>query len=156
MIQRHQAFLAAVSAALALAILPPAAQAQEPEPEIEPETTPTKPTKGAKAKPDEEGEARASWQDVVVVKRKPFLKNSRIELIPTLGVTLNDNMIRHFQFAAQANYWLTDALAVGLEGQFFQRDLLDPYVLVATQYRRLPTLNQYNFGAALNFHYVPI
>jgi outer membrane beta-barrel protein len=92
----------------------------------------------------------------VVVKRKPFLKNSRIELIPTLGVTLNDNMIRHFQFAAQANYWLTDALAVGLEGQFFQRDLLDPYVLVATQYRRLPTLNQYNFGAALNFHYVPI
>ncbi len=123
----------------------------EPEIEIEPETTPTpvKPVKGPAG-------AKASWSDVVVVKHKPFLKNSRLELIPTFGVTLNDNMIQHFQFAGQLNYWLTDALAVGFEGSFFQRRLLEPYELIATQYRRLPTLNQYNFGAALNFHYVPI
>ena len=126
----------------------------EPEIEVEPETPP--PTvKGTKTATGP-GEARGSWSDVLVVKRKPFLKNSRIELIPTMGVTLNDNMIRHYQFAGQLNYWLTDALAVGLEGQYFQRDLLEPYTLIATQYRRLPTLNAYNFGAALNFHYVPI
>ncbi len=129
-----------------------------PEPEIEIDATPAATSAAAKGKLKgaEEGAARVSWQDVVVVKRKPFLKNGRIELIPTVGITLNDNMIRHYQFAGQLNYWLTDALAVGVEGEYFQRDLLEPYTLIATQYRRLPTLNQYNFGAALNFHYVPI
>jgi outer membrane beta-barrel protein len=124
----------------------------EPEIEVEPEATPApaKPTKGGAVG------AKGSWSDVLVVKHKPFLKNSRLELIPTIGITLNDNMIRHYQFAGQLNYWLTDALAVGAEGSFFRRDLLEPYELIATQYRRLPTLNQYNFGAALNFHYVPI
>jgi outer membrane beta-barrel protein len=124
----------------------------EPEIEVEPEATApkaVKPTKGELA-------GKASWSDVLVVKHKPFLKTSRLELIPTIGITLNDNMIRHFQFAGQLNYWLTDALAIGVEGSFFRRDLLEPYELIATQYRRLPTLNQYNFGGAFNFHYVPI
>jgi outer membrane beta-barrel protein len=179
MIQRQRAVIAVFSALCTLCLMPALSGAQqeepeieitpdappeetgdpgeqpipEPEIEIEPEVAPT--AKGAAAK-KETGEARVSWQDVVVVKRKPFLKNGRIELIPTLGITLNDNMIRHFEFAGQLNYWLTDALAVGFEGQYFERDLLEPYTLIATQYRRLPTLNQYNFGAALNFHYVPI
>jgi outer membrane beta-barrel protein len=102
------------------------------------------------------GEEQASWQDVVVVIRKPFLKQNRAEIVPSWGVTLNDNMIRHYQFDAQLNYYLTDVLAVGVEAQYFVKDLLEPYELVARQYRRLPTLNQYNFGAALNFHYAPI
>lgn len=32
----------------------------------------------------------------------------------------------------------------------------EPYDLVARQARRLPTLNQYNWQTALNFHYVPV
>jgi outer membrane beta-barrel protein len=101
-------------------------------------------------------ESRVSWEDIVVVVRKPFLKVRRLELLPTWGLTMNDNIIRHVQFAGAINYFLTDVLAVGVEGQYYIKDLREPYDLVARQARRLPTVNQYNHGAALNFHYVPI
>jgi outer membrane beta-barrel protein len=102
------------------------------------------------------GDERVSWQDIVVVVRKPFLKGGRVELLPTWGTTMNDNLVRHFQFNAAINYFLTDVLAVGVEGQYYVEDLREPFDLVARQARRLPTVNKYNFGAALNFHYVPI
>jgi outer membrane beta-barrel protein len=102
------------------------------------------------------GENRVSWQDIVTVVRKPFLKVRRIQLLPMWGVTMNDNIIRHLQLTLALNYFLTDVLAVGLEGQYYVKDLREPYDLVSRQARRLPTVNQYNYGAALNFHYVPI
>jgi outer membrane beta-barrel protein len=107
--------------------------------------------------PGEAGEKKASWEDVVVVMRKPFLKSGRFELEPVWGVTLNDNMIRHHQLGGQVKYWLTDVLAVGVEGQKYEHfDFLEPYDLVQTTYKRLPTLNEYVWGAALNFHYAPV
>src|SRR5262249_14691177 len=55
-----------------------------------------------------------SWQDIVVVPRKAFLKGGRVELQPFTGVTINDNLIRHYVFGADINYFLTDALWVGV------------------------------------------
>ena len=101
-------------------------------------------------------ERRVSWQDIVVVVRKPFLKVNRLEILPTWGVTMNDNIIRHLQFTGQLNYYLTDVLAVGLEGAYYIKDLREPFDLVRRQAQRLPTLNKYNYGASLNFHYVPV
>jgi hypothetical protein len=142
----------------------PPAPAPEPEIEIVPEgeppidltvsppEEPEPPAAAAAAAP-----SHVSWQDVVVVMRKPFLKQGRLELQPSWNVTLNDNMIRHHAVNGQLIYWLTDVLAVGVEGQYFTRfGFLGPHELVATAYRRLPTLNEYDFGAALNFHYAPI
>ncbi len=97
-----------------------------------------------------------SWQDIIVVVRKPFLKLNRIELQPTMGITMNDNLVQHYQFAGALNYYLTDVLAVGIEGQYYVKKFREPFDLVARQARRLPTVNKYNFGAALNFHYVPV
>lgn len=152
---------------------PPPADDQPAEGEVEGETTleaepeptggaegeidlGTDPTLSASAKATESSESKVSWQDIQVVVRKPFLKQHRIELLPTWGITMNDNIIRHFQFAGAINYFLTDVLAVGVEGQYYIKDLREPYDLVARQARRLPTVNKYNWGAALNFHYVPI
>jgi outer membrane beta-barrel protein len=145
----------------------PAAQGQpegeQPEPEPEPEgTEPTEIKLGADStataatRQGELGENRVSWQDIVVVVRKPFLKQHRLEILPMWGITMNDNIIRHFQFSGTLNYFLTDVLAVGVEGQYYVKDLREPYDLVARQARRLPSVNKYNYGAALNFHYVPI
>lgn len=106
--------------------------------------------------PTKLSENRVSWQDIVVVIRKPFLKVRRTELLPTWGVTMNDNIIRHVQFAGQFNYYLTDVLAVGVEGAYYVKDLREPFDLVARQARRLPTVNKYVWGASLNFHYVPV
>lgn len=102
------------------------------------------------------GESRVSWQDIVVVVRKPFLKVNRLELLPQWSVTMNDNIIQHIAFGGQVNYYLTDVLAVGLEGQYYIKNLREPFDLVARQARRLPTVNKYNWSAALDFHYVPV
>lgn len=99
---------------------------------------------------------QVSWKDIVVVMRKPFLKLGRTDLMPFVATTMNDNMIRHTGAGAQINYYLTDVLAVGVEGQYFAKNFREPFDLVGRQARRLPTVNKYNFAAALNFHYVPV
>ena len=97
-----------------------------------------------------------SWQDIVVVVRKPFLKSRRTELLPFVGTTMNDNMIRHYTVGGELAYYLTDVLAVGVEGLYYAHTFREPFDLVARQARRLPTINKYNWSAALNFHYVPV
>ena len=97
-----------------------------------------------------------SWKDILVVVRKPFLKSRRTELLPLLGTTMNDNMVRHYSLGGELSYYLTDVLAIGVEGQYYIRSFREPFDLVARQARRLPTVNQYNWSAALDFHYVPV
>jgi outer membrane beta-barrel protein len=97
-----------------------------------------------------------SWQDIVVVIRKPFLKLRRVELLPFVGTTMNDNMVRHYTVGGELAYYLTDVLAVGVEGMYYAHTFREPFDLVARQARRLPTVNQYNWSAALDFHYVPV
>ena len=97
-----------------------------------------------------------SWKDILVVVRKPFLKARRTELYPFIGTTMNDNMVRHYTLGGELAYYLTDVLAVGVEGLYYVDSFREPFDLVARQARRLPTVNQYNWSAALNFHYVPV
>lgn len=97
-----------------------------------------------------------SWKDIVVVVRKPFLKARRTELNPMFGTTMNDNMVRHYSVGGELAYFLTDVLAIGVEGQYYLDSFREPFDLVARQARRLPTVNKYNWSGALNFHYVPV
>ena len=97
-----------------------------------------------------------SWKDIVVVPRKPFLKGGRLELSPFTGISVNDNLIRHYVFGVDLNYFLTDVLWIGLQGQYFIKQLTDQEELIGLQYNRTPTLNQYLYGGSLNFGYVPV
>jgi outer membrane beta-barrel protein len=97
-----------------------------------------------------------SWKDIVVVVRKPFLKVRRTELNPFTSVTMNDNMIRHYTIGGEFAYYLTDVLAVGVEAQYYAHAFNEPFDLVARQARRLPTVNEYKWSTALDFHYVPV
>jgi outer membrane beta-barrel protein len=129
-------------------------EGEEPEPDLASDLSTTEPVQA-----DQQlqlTENRVSWQDIVVVVRKPFLKVKRVELMPLFGTTMNDNIIQHAQGGLLLNYWLTDALAVGVEGAAYVKNLREPFDLVARQARRLPTVNKYNFSGALNFHYVPV
>lgn len=107
-------------------------------------------------KPAEITRTPISWKDILVVIRKPFLKVRRYELLPFVGTTMNDNMLRHYTIGGQLNYYLTDVLALGLEGQLYTSQRREPFDLIGRQARRLPTVNEYNWSAALNFHYVPV
>jgi outer membrane beta-barrel protein len=97
-----------------------------------------------------------SWKDILVVVRKPFLKARRSEIYPFVGTTMNDNMLRHYTLGAELSYYLTDVLAIGVEALYYVDSFREPFDLVARQARRLPTVNQYNWSGALNFHYVPV
>jgi len=107
-------------------------------------------------KADEVKRTPLAWKDILVVVRKPFLKSGRTELFPIVGTTLNDNMVRHYTVGGQLSYYLTDVLAIGVEGHYYQPSFREPFDLVARQARRLPTVNTYTWSAALNFHYVPV
>jgi outer membrane beta-barrel protein len=96
-----------------------------------------------------------TWQDIVVVPRKSFLKGGRLELQPLAGVTVNDNLIRHWVFGADLNYFLTDAIWVGLQGQYFVKQLETQAELVGLQFNRTSTMNKYLYGGAFNMGYVP-
>jgi outer membrane beta-barrel protein len=143
---------------------PPGSEPKPAEP-VEPAATP-EPAGGAgtdlpgavtqSAAPGTPGEAaRRTWQDVVVVPRKAFLKSGRLELFPMTGVTLNDVLIRHYSFGGSLNYYLSDVFSVGLEGQYYVKERTDRESVIGLQYNRVATLNRYLYSAALNFGYVP-
>jgi outer membrane beta-barrel protein len=129
------------------------------------ETTPTESLEDeSKAtKVDETGEAAkpaklstSSWQDIVVVPRKPFLKGGRLELAPFTGMSINDNLIRHYAFGADINFFLSDVFWIGVQGEYFIKSFTEREDLIGLQYNRIPTLNRYLYGAAFNLGYVPI
>jgi len=126
------------------------------EPSLEQDTAAASTEAEGPVKATQVTEAKLSWQDIVVVIRKPFLKVRRTELYPFVSTTVNDNIIRHYSVGGQFNYFLTDVLAVGVEGQYYQSEFREPFDLVARQARRLPTVNKYNWSGALDFHYVPV
>lgn len=97
-----------------------------------------------------------SWQDIVVVPRKRFLKGGRFELAPFTGISVNDILIRHYVFGVDLNFFLTNVLWVGLQGNYYIKSLTEQQSLLGLQYNRIPTLNRYLYGGALNFGYVPV
>ena len=97
-----------------------------------------------------------SWADIVVVPRKAFLKGGRFEFQPFTGISVNDSLIRHYVLGLDLNYFLTDVFWIGLQGQYFIHQLTNQEELVGSEYNRAPTLNEYLYGGALNFGYVPI
>jgi outer membrane beta-barrel protein len=97
-----------------------------------------------------------SWQDIVVVPRKAFLKGGRFEFAPFTGVSVNDNIIHHYEFGLDINYFLTDVFWIGLQGQYYIKSLAEREELTGLQFNRIETLNKYLYGGSLNFGYVPI
>lgn len=117
-------------------------------------TTPESPSPALSTTPaTPEGQG---WKNIVVVPRKPFLKNHRIELNPFWGISLNDTLIQHYSIGGEVNYFLTDILSVGLAGMYYFNNILDEEFWVRYHFNRIPSLNNYIYSAWLNFAYVPI
>jgi outer membrane beta-barrel protein len=105
--------------------------------------------------PKDAASRQKAWEDIVVVPRKAFLKKHRLELAPFAGITLNDPLIRHYSFGGDLNFYITDILSIGLEGQYFIKELSERTSLTGLQYYRIPSLNKLKYHAALAFGYVP-
>jgi outer membrane beta-barrel protein len=134
----------------------PASPAATPAPGADAPTTAPEGSVSQTAPSDKPGEAaKRTWQDVVVVPRKAFLKSGRLELFPQTGVSLNDVLIRHYSFGGELNYYLSDVFSVGLEGQYYVKERTDRESVVGLQYNRVATLNRYLYSGAVQFGYVP-
>jgi outer membrane beta-barrel protein len=99
--------------------------------------------------------AQKSWEDIVVVPRRAFLKGRRVELAPFSAISINDTLIRHYSFGGDITYYLTDVFSVGVEGQYFIKERSERESLVGLQFNRAPTLNKFKYSTSLVFGYVP-
>jgi outer membrane beta-barrel protein len=121
----------------------------------EPGETPAPGGKKAGAGVETAGAPRKSWEDIVVVPRKAFLKKYRLEIAPFAGITLNDPLIRHYSFGGDLNFYVTDVLSIGGQAQYFLKELSERESLVGVQYYLVPTLNKLKWHWAAQFAYVP-
>lgn len=115
---------------------------------------------GAKTPTDSvklKGEKR--WEDIAVLPRRYTLKAKRVEIAPTYFFTLNNPLIRQHAVGGQINVFLSEALWLGVEGQYYfpqqTNDALGTYFLTGAQDKVLPAVNKQIWSAMLDFGYVP-
>ena len=99
--------------------------------------------------------AQKSWEDIVVVPRRAFIKAKRVELAPFSAISINDTLIRHYSFGGDLSFYLTDVFSVGVEGQYFIKERSERESLIGEQFHRAPTLNKFKYSTSLVFGYVP-
>lgn len=100
-------------------------------------------------------ESRRTWEDIVVIPRKPFIKKGRVELVPFFGATVNDSIIQHMAVGLDVNYHITDVLSLGLTGMYYGHSVSDQAFWARYHYSREFKINKYQYTVALNFYYVP-
>ena len=96
--------------------------------------------------------------DVYAVQQIYALRRGRIELMPYWSFSLNDQFVSHLGPGLGVNYYLTNVLALGLNGTFHQPFNGDSdFNFQNRRATRIAVpLNEYQAGGTINFTYVPI
>lgn len=115
----------------------------------------SEPRSSGRDEPTARDEAR---EEIYAVQQVYALRINRVELTPSVSFTLNDQYVSHTGLGLGLNYWWTNVLALGLN--FIWYEGLESESDLTYQVRRSTRLsvpiNQYQFGAHLNFTYVPV
>lgn len=109
----------------------------------------------AAERPQRTTEAR---EEIFAVQQIYALRINRVELMPSAAFSLNDPFVSHAAASLGLNYWWTNVLAIGVnflwyEGLETESDL---NFFVRRSTRLAVPISQYQFGAHLNFTYVPL
>lgn len=96
--------------------------------------------------------------DVYAVQQIYALRRGRFEINPYWSLSLNDQFVTHDGPGLAVNYYLTNVLAVGVNGTYYQPFNGDAdFNFENRRSTRLAVpLNEYLAGYAVNFTYVPI
>jgi outer membrane beta-barrel protein len=101
---------------------------------------------------------KAVRAEVYAVQQQYVIKAQRLEIMPYYAVTLNDQFVSHNAPGLALNYYITQVLAVGVNGNWYQG--LNQDSGFNFQNREAANvavpLNDYQFSADLNFTYVPM
>jgi outer membrane beta-barrel protein len=102
--------------------------------------------------------ARDIKEQVYAVEQVFALRVRRFELQPYWSITLNDQFVSHPGPGVGLNYWITQVLAIGVNGTYYQPFNSDSAFNFETRRaaRVAVPLTEYQWGAAFNFTYVPI
>jgi outer membrane beta-barrel protein len=97
-------------------------------------------------------------EEIYAVQQIYAIRKKRIELMPSVGFSLNDPFVTHTNIGVGLNYWITNVLAIGANINWYQgleseKDL-NFHVRRSTRLGTRPT--EYRFGASLNMTYVPV
>lgn len=97
-------------------------------------------------------------KEVYAVQQVFFLRRGRFELNPYWSFSLNDQFVSHPGPGLAVNYYLTNVLAIGLNGTFYQPFNGDSdFNFQNRRATRLAVpLNEYQAGGTVNFTYVPM
>ena len=96
--------------------------------------------------------------EVYAVQQIYALRYHRLELAPYWGLSLNDQFVSHPGPGLDINFYITNVLAIGLNGNFYGglNGDSDFNFEVRRSARVATPLNEYREGANFNFTYVPI
>lgn len=104
-------------------------------------------------------------KEITVIQPQAFLnvyidsntgkKKRRIELMPQVGLTINDPYVRHWAAGAEINLWLTNRMAIGVNGTAFFGARTSQYDRIRFQEGLLLTASKTLWQASLDFQYEP-
>ena len=107
---------------------------------------------------DMEKEAARKFNEPLYAVQQIFaLRVRRFELNPYWGISLNDQFVSHPGPGLAFNYYITNVLAVGVNGTYYAPFNVDQdfNAEVRRAARVAVPLTEYQWAAALNFQYVP-
>jgi outer membrane beta-barrel protein len=110
---------------------------------------------GKQEKNSEEKQIKAEIGLINVVQRQRMLKKKRFEIQPQVGISINDPYVRHYAFALDLNYWITNRMAIGLTGTGYVGARTPRYKNIRFQEGLLLTANQLLWSASVNYTYNP-
>jgi outer membrane beta-barrel protein len=95
---------------------------------------------------------------VYAVQQIYALRRKRVEVSPYWSASMNDQFVSHPGPGLALNYYVTNVLAVGLNFNYYQPFNSDAEFnkLVRQSTRLAIPINEYQYGANLNFSYVPL
>jgi len=97
-------------------------------------------------------------EEIYAVQRMSVVRSGRLELAPSVAVTLNDPYVTHPALSLGLNYWVTNVLAIGANFLWYQgvESESDLNFSVRRSARLAVPITEYQLAGHLNFTYVPI
>ena len=119
---------------------------------------PNAPACGKSTDPAKSPALRVLKPDVYAVQQIYALRKNRLELNPYWGFSLNDQFVSHPGPGLAVNYYITNVLAVGVNGNYYGSFNSDSeFNFQNRRATRLAVpLTEYLAGGNLNFTYVPV
>ncbi len=99
--------------------------------------------------------ARPLKEQIFAVQQAYALRVRRLELQLGWSVSMNDQFVSHPAPVLALNYYITNVLAIGINGEYYLNNDKEFNAQVRRSARVAVPLTEYQWAAALNFTYVP-